>query len=126
MRYHITPAQASQLPGNLMSNLIRNAGLGIEYTRDPGSIHKFFTIGKIIDLINSHVNSEYHINGLIRDHDGWLIDAKRYSKRKEELIDALWDVFCWCYDYEKRAEEMKTQEDIWNKKPDEDLVDKKY
>lgn len=124
MRQHITQDQLNSIKPDLKSNLIQIASLSIDNKNSPGEIHKLFTIGKLIEIINKHINPDYHIRVISQNGSLWQVEAKIYRKETKYLIDSLWDSFVWCFDDELRRKKIQEEIDLW--KVPEELVDIKH
>lgn len=124
MRYYVTIDQIKSIAPILIKSFIQIAGLDLEYKDDPERINKKFTVGKLIDLINKHINPEYRIQALYRTDFGWEVSTLAYSVKDKELIDVLWRAFVWSYDDRERKRQQEEKEKIW-KNNDINLVDVK-
>ena len=127
MRYYLTSAETSVIATNLLENIIRTCGLMQQYKLRPDIISQHLTIGKLIELVNSHINKSFHIENINFNRSGkWMIETATYTVSDMELVVALWKAVRWCYDDVDRIKKKKEEEDKWKEKDDEKLVNERY
>ncbi len=121
MLQYISKDFFGQLPNQVEDTLIRISGNYQVYISDPGNINQQFTIGIILDLLNRHINPDYHVTQFTFKNNIWKLDAPAYSTEDTELVVALWKALVYCYNEEKREKEREERERIW-KESNEEMV----
>ena len=124
MKQFINTEQLSMLPTGVFNDVIHIAGLGIDYKNDPNTINTFFTIGKILELIDSHAHVEFHINDIVFHTNSVMVSSDKYGAEDKCLIDALWKALVYCYDNSRRKQIIEEREAQWATE-EEELVHEK-
>ena len=122
MRQFITQNEWLEIPGYVREHIVQISGFTLI---DQTNIHEKFSIGLLLELINRHIESDFHIIKIEHSGGVWKIHAFSYSTEDRELLTALFKAFTWCYDDKKRKKEQEEQEKKWRSN-DKKLVNERY
>lgn len=122
MRQYVSKNEWDKIPGYVKEHIIQVSGFSL---LNQDQIYKKFSIGLLLELINSHIEPDFHIIKLDFAGGTWKVTTFSYNTEDRELLVALFKAFLWCYDDKKRKSEQEKDESKW-KDSSKQLVNKRF